>query len=163
MLNYGDISSPTDLDYYNINALSTYTGPVTVRLRVHGLSMFQGSLSITDRKGSVLATKSANSFGHDVVLQMNVTARLELYIRVNSAAPTGAAPTGTFNVGRYALLVSFDRLNQATPQAIEQVPAQNVAFLGQPEQTQLFLTQVLRLGDTPSSSRVGATVFDVRA
>ena len=150
LLNYGDISSPTDLDYYNINALSTYTGPVTVRLRVHGLSMFQGSLSITDRKGNVLTTGTAASFGQDVVLRLNVTAQQELYIRVNSAAPTG-----TFNVGRYALLVSFDRLNQATPQAIELVPAQNVAFLGQPEQTQLFLTGIapqyfndLHLNDT---------------
>ena len=73
LLNYGDISGPTDLDYYNINALSSYAGPMTVRLRTHGLSMLQGSLSIMDRNGTVLATGSAASFGQDVVLHIEVT------------------------------------------------------------------------------------------
>lgn len=138
LLNYGDIAGRADSDYYVINALSSYVGPVSVRLRTHGLSMLQGSLSILDRNGTVLATGAAASFGRDVVLHISVATRQQLYIRVNSAAPTD-----TFSFGRYALLVSFDRLNQATPQAIEDVPAQNVAFLGQAEQTQLFLTGVM--------------------
>ncbi len=137
LLNYGDISGPTDMDYYFVNAMPGYSGPVTVRLRAHGLSMFQGNVSITDRSGRILTTASAGSYGKDAVLHLNVAATDRLYIRVNSAAATGP-----FNFGRYALLVSFDRLNQATPQAIEQVPAQNVAFLGQAEQTQIFLTGI---------------------
>src|SRR5581483_8245210 len=52
---FGDITTPGDVDVYEVQNRSGYTGPVTFRLQTSGISLLTPRMTITDRDGNVLA------------------------------------------------------------------------------------------------------------
>ncbi len=139
LLQYGDVSRGTDIDFYQLNALSSYSGPVTVRMRVHGLSQLQGSLTVVDRNGRTVASALSTTPGGDAVVTFNQNSREKYFLRI-----AAANPSSLYSVGRYAVVVTYDTLNTATAESIESVPAMNVDFLEQSSVSELFSRVVFR-------------------
>ncbi len=155
LLNYGEIAGVSDADYYRIDPIDSYSGTVTIQLRIHGLSMLRGQLQIVNRSGKVLAVAQSSSYGTDAVVHLEQTGNDKLYARVS------AIGGGQFSFGRYALVTVFDGLNRASAELIESVPAANVGFLDGEKIRQLFLTGLapeyyndLHLDDTLATAQV---------
>ncbi len=114
-LAYGDIQSPSDIDYFELEIPDGYTGPLTVQLRTSGVSLLRGTLTIENGQGVVLASASGSGVRGDLVSLTlpTVQAGSELFVRVEAAA------TDLYGIGGYSLIAIFDAANTATPAAID--------------------------------------------
>jgi hypothetical protein len=114
---FGDRTTATDVDVYEIRAASNYSGPLTVRLQSAGLSLLAPHLKVTDAKGLVVGEAQADSgFGDTVIVHLaSVTPGAKYYLQVDSQA------NDVFNIGDYSLAVTFDATNTVTPAILDQV------------------------------------------
>lgn len=110
---YGDLGSVTDVDHFYIKPLLGYSGAMTIRLQTNGISFVTPKITVFDRSGRVLASRTSTSESSDVVsLRLaNVIPDARYYIRVE------AAPGANYAVGRYGIAAIFDGLLKplATP------------------------------------------------
>lgn len=106
VIQYGDLGTTTDVDHFYIKPLLGYSGPMTVRLQTNGISFVTPKITVFDRVGRVLATRTSSSENSDVlsVRLPNVVPDARYYIRVE------AAPGAEYTVGRYGIAVIFDGL-----------------------------------------------------
>lgn len=133
LLNYGDIASPSDADFFQLDKVDLYTGPVTVSLRTGGLSLLKPRLEILDRNGSRVALAVASGGGQNLSITLPQVTR-SLYLRVS-----GVSGESTYNFGRYAIVTTYDRINTISQTRIADVVRRNVDFLRQSAISELFL------------------------
>ncbi len=114
-LAYGDIQSPSDIDYFELEIPSGYTGPITVQLRTNGVSLLRGKLTIENQQGVAVAVAMGSGVRGDLVTLTIPAAQAvsKLFVRVEAAA------ADLFGVGGYSLIAIFDGANVATPAAID--------------------------------------------
>jgi hypothetical protein len=117
LVEYGDITTNQDLDFYSFKAPSGYSGPVTVRLQSAGISLLNPHLTLLDSQGNVLGdVQSTTDMGDVVTLHLNqVSSNSTYYIEVQGA--TG----DVFGIGSYGLAVTFDPNSAVTTSAIDAV------------------------------------------
>lgn len=115
---YGDVRATSDTDYFMLQSIDDYTGPVTFRLQTRGISPALSRMTIqrgtSDGGGTVIETLGrvdiTDPLGDVVTFTIpQVTWRqgTRYFARVESAAP------GLYAAGRYALAVTFDQRVQA--------------------------------------------------
>lgn len=150
VVEYGDISSPTELDYLYIPNLSGYSGPITFRIQSTGISLLNSRVSVINEAGRVLQTRVGGGLSGSVVSITipNSVPGEDYYVRVESA------PNGNFRTGRYGVAVTFDNLLQPTAVSINNVLRGPYEFLSSERIDQLFknansiLDDDLHLDDT---------------
>ena len=123
---YGDIGTNKDADVFAVRPPSNYGGPVTFTLRSAGISLLTTHLTILDAKGNVLGEARASSdFGDTVSVHLAKTSpNATYYLEVEGAT------SDVFGIGSYAVGVTFDATNKATPAALNSVltgPYQSLA------------------------------------
>lgn len=95
----GDRTTSTDTDWYTFNVSAT--GPLTVKLKTSGLSLFTGRLSVVDASGRVVGSAVATDPTRgDLTVTLTPAAAGKYFLKVDSAA------TDAFGIGRYQLSVS---------------------------------------------------------
>jgi hypothetical protein len=141
-LAYGSLTSSTDVDYFRLPIPATYGGPVTITVRTKGTSLLAPELAIFDGKGVELGhAVSTASFGDAVGITINqMPSDGQLLIRV------ARGRSDVFGLGAYAIVATFDGLNAAAPNVVEQATNGALRFLPENELAKLFLATG---GDTP--------------
>jgi hypothetical protein len=109
----GDLSSPSDVDYYKFTApflLGGITG-VTVRLHAAGLSLLLPSVTVYNSSGRVIASASSTDpLNNDLTLHFNTSLfGGTYYIKVDGAT------NDAFSVGSYQLALDRLPLGDALP------------------------------------------------
>jgi hypothetical protein len=117
LVEYGDISTNQDLDFYSFKAPSGYSGAVTVRLQSAGISLLNPHLTLLDSQGNVLGdVQSTSDMGDVMTLHLNqASSNSTYYIEVQGA--TG----DVFGIGSHGLAVTFDANSEVTTSAIDTV------------------------------------------
>ncbi len=117
VIQYGDLSKATDVDYFVIKPLVGYTGPMTFRVQTSGISFLGPKITLMDRNGTVLATRqSTSSSGDSLTLRLrNVVPDNEYFLKVE------ASPTAPYKMGRFGVAVFFDGLLKPTSVSIDTV------------------------------------------
>lgn len=129
LVTFGDVTTIRDADTYWFTPMPGYTGPVTVRLQTAGLSLLAPSLTLYDAAGRVISTGfSADPRGGVVTLRLpQVSPAARYYLRVQGAT------RDVFGVGRYAVVLTFDRLVQTTPAQLDAFLRQAPSSVGHGE------------------------------
>jgi Matrixin len=135
LLKYGDLSTAGDVDFYQMDKIELYNGPVTFKLHVSGQSLVRVQLAVMDRDGNVLDSKKSYTPGRDISITIPNAPDETLYARV---MPLNVLDG--FSTGRYAIVATFDGLSTVGSARIKDVVAGNFDFLEQDGLTQLFLT-----------------------
>jgi hypothetical protein len=112
---YGDLSAPNDVDYFWIQPIPAYTGPITFELITSRISFLAPRVTVYDQNEQFLGQAQSNSEFGDIVSvhlpQSDPTAQ-RYYIKVDSAV------NNLFAIGRYALVVTFDGRLLVNPNSI---------------------------------------------
>ncbi len=151
VIQYGDLSRSSDIDFFVIKPLIGYTGPMTFRVQTSGISFLAPKISVMDRNGVVLATRqSASNSGDTLSIRLaSVVPDQEYFLKVE------AASTAAYKVGRYGVAVLFDNLLKPTALSIDTVLRGNYETLA-PEKVDalfknpnsIFFDDDLHLNDT---------------
>jgi hypothetical protein len=114
---YGDITTNQELDFYSFKAPSGYAGTVTIRLQSAGISLLNPHLTLLDAQGNVLGdVESTSDTGDVVTLHLSqINSNSTYYIEVQGA--TG----DVFGIGSYGVAVTFDANSTVTSSAIDAV------------------------------------------
>src|SRR6185312_4883161 len=104
LVEYGDITTTKDVDFYAVRPPSNYNGPITFRLQSQGISLLTPHLTVVDAKGNVLGeAEAASDFGDTVTVHLNQSSsNATYYVKVEDATHD------VFGVGSYGLAVTFD-------------------------------------------------------
>jgi hypothetical protein len=112
---YGDLSRSADADYFSIQPIPAYTGPITFRLIASGISFLALRVTVYDQNEQYLGqAQSTSDFGDIVSVRLPQSNPLaqRYYIKVDSPVNT------LFAIGRYALTVTFDSRLLVNPTSI---------------------------------------------
>ena len=101
---YGDITTPSDVDFYSVEVPSKYSGQVTLKLQTSGLSLLNAKISVMDDKGAVIGRSFVQDIGGGSasVVIPSVTPGSKLLVKIEPIA------NNAFQVGSYGLAASFD-------------------------------------------------------
>jgi len=101
---FGDITTRSDIDVFEVHNLNAYTGPITFRLQTRGVSLLAARMVLTDRNGVVIATATGSGVAGGVLtMTLPRSVADEKYFLHISSAPGAFA-----GVGRYGLGVTFN-------------------------------------------------------
>ncbi len=117
VIEYGDITGPTDIDYFYIPNMVGYSGPITFRIQTTGISMLTPKATIVDASGRILDSKVGGGlFGSVVTMTLpNSIPGAKYYLRLE------ASPTANISTGRYGVGVTFDQLLRPTAISLNNV------------------------------------------
>ena len=117
LVGYGDISTFSDVDMFEVHNLNAYTGPISFRLQTSGVSMLAARMVVMNGNGTILATATGSGDAGSVltVSLPHSIADGKYFVRV-----TGA-PAALAGIGRYGLGVTFNGVLQPTAIALGQV------------------------------------------
>lgn len=155
LINYGDISSATDVDYYTLDKVDFYSGSVSISLRTAGLSLLQSKLEIFDRSGVLISSATAATPGRDLTLTLPTLDRF-VYVKVSAAKPTGS-----YGVGGYAIVSRFNGINTVSAARITEVLMKKLETVRQSDLAVMLSTGIagqflndLRTNETPLTATV---------
>lgn len=135
LVEYGDITTNQDVDYYAVRPPSNYTGPITFLLQSSGISLLTTHLTVLDARGNILGqAQAASGLGDKVTVQLNRSSpNATYYIKVEGASHD------VFGIGGYGLAVTFDAVNKVTPAALGNVLRGPYQTLGPNDINAIFL------------------------
>lgn len=112
----GDITTPQDVDFFEIRVPDDYNGPLTFRLQTAGVSLLAPRLTILSESGQVLGQAQASEpNGNTLTVQLNqVIGDRSYFARIEAA--TGAA----FTTGRFGLAAIFGSRNTMSIAQVDQ-------------------------------------------
>ncbi|MCA9169007.1 MAG: matrixin family metalloprotease [Planctomycetales bacterium] len=115
---FGDLTQIGDTDYYELEAVKDYTGPLTIEVTTAGISLLQPRLTVYTAPGSKLlgqVTTTATSQGRLLVSLPQAPVNQSLWIRVDSEVDD------VFAIGAYSLVATFDDLNRIDAETVDAV------------------------------------------
>ena len=136
LINYGDISTATDVDYFTLDKVDFYSGSVSISLRTAGISLLQPKLEIFDRSGVLISSAAATTPGQDLTLTLPTLDRF-VYVKVSSAQPTGS-----YSVGGYAIVSKFNSINTVSAARITEVVMKKLETVRQSDLAVLLSTGI---------------------
>jgi len=106
LVDFGDLTTATDVDYYEIRNVKTYSGPITFTVQSRGVSLLSPKMSIYDSNNDLVGSSlSTEAGGGTISVVINSTVPNAHYrIKVESA------PGTSFATGRYAVAATFNSL-----------------------------------------------------
>ncbi|MDC0936923.1 Ig-like domain-containing protein [Pirellulales bacterium] len=131
---YGDITSNSDRDFFELRTPGDYVGPATLQLRSDGISLLAPTLTLYDESEQVVSQLSSASTDGDVlVLQIpTVAPDQRYYVEV-----TGAA-ADLYGIGGYSLVLIYDGINQVNQVTVDSLAAGQFRFLEQDDFREFF-------------------------
>ena len=134
LVTYGDISTPSDVDYYYVKGLIGYSGPMTFRVQSNGVSLLNLKITVFDDLGRLVATKSSAKLGGDTlgVTLPSVIGDARYTVKVESL------PGSSYQVGRYAVVTTFDQLLKPSSIPVDTVVRGRYEGLSPEKLDQLF-------------------------
>ena len=132
---FGDLSHRRDKDFYELEGLSNYSGPISFRLLTEGISSAATRLTIYNEDGRRLKQRAATSIrGSEIVLTLpRVREDEDYFVSVSSAKP------GKFAIGSYVLVATFDNKVKYSKAEIDRVALGDYSFADQDEIESLFV------------------------
>ncbi len=130
---YGDVAGPQDVDRFEVEVPSGYTGGATFTVRTRGISLLAPQVTVYSQDEQFL-TQSASTepAGGVVVAELaDVGTNERFYVDVR------AVTSNVFATGGYSLVATFDANLQTDPATIDRVAGGAYRFLD-PEQIQEF-------------------------
>lgn len=114
---FGDISTGSDIDVFELRNLDNYSGPLTFHLQSKGVSLLAPKLTVTKSSGSLLGTSlSTDPAGDIVTVHLNQsTPGATYYVRIEGATDDA------FGIGRYGMAVTFDTENNISAARLNEV------------------------------------------
>ena len=111
---YGDLTTPSDTDFYSVQPPLLYSGPSTIQLQTSGISFLQPEVQVFNQNFQLLGeAQSTSELGDIVTVQLPSVQPLQrYYIEVDSPA------TDVFGIGRYALSVTYDGRSLVNPASL---------------------------------------------
>jgi hypothetical protein len=111
----GDVTTPSDADFFSLRTLPTYQGPITFQVETGGISLLEPRLTVYDATGNVLGqAQSTNLFGDTVKVTVpRVAPNTVYYARVDGASPD------VLGIGRYGIAATYDSLLKLTATQID--------------------------------------------
>ena len=154
---YGDISVSTDIDYFDLQSLSGYTGAVKFELISSRISLLRGKLSIFDESENLIQSISiSGDRGGRVSITLPSVIEGENYV-----ARIEAADSSLHSIGSYALVTTLLDTNQVPSSAVEPVVRGYYWRLEQTDVQKVFLNpetaffnQDLATNDTFAAAQV---------
>jgi hypothetical protein len=133
---YGDLRTIGDIDYFRLETPDNYVGPVTFQLRSAGISLLAPELTIySEQQQLVQAISSTSTTGDIITITLPSSANNDSYVvKVATAAADWRA------IGGYSLVVTFDQINQISPEIMEKFADGSLRKLEQSELRKLFDT-----------------------
>jgi hypothetical protein len=133
-LAYGDISTIGDVDHFSVEIPHSYAGPVTIRVRSAGISLLAPQLDVYDEQQQLVQQANSTSVIGDVVTITlpHVTEDSKYFIQIEAASADWRA------VGGYSLVVTFDGINQVSPEIVGRYSDSCLRKLGQEELRIIF-------------------------
>jgi Matrixin len=117
LVQYGNLATPSDTDFYSVQPPLLYSGAVTIQLQTSGISFMQPEVQVFDQHFKLLGEAQSNSELGDIVTVQLPSVHLfqTYYIEVESPA------TDAFGTGRYALSVTFDGRSIVNPASLPSI------------------------------------------
>ncbi len=111
---YGNLSTPSDTDFYSVQPPLLYFGPTTIQLQTSGISFLQPEVQVFNQKFQLIGSaQSTSEMGDIVSVQLpNVQPNQHYYIEVSTPA------TNVFGTGRYALSVTYNNRTLVNPASL---------------------------------------------
>jgi hypothetical protein len=106
---YGDITTPSDVDFFRIITPSSYAGSISFRVRSAGISLLAPHLQVFDVNHQLLQEAVSTSYSGDdllISLQNPSDEDTTYYISVSGGT------ADLYGQGGYALSIAFDGINQ---------------------------------------------------
>lgn len=122
---FGSISTPSDVDYFELPALSGYNGPISFQLRTRELSLLQATLTIFDQNGVQVGQGTGSGHLGDVVTVITPSAASTKYF-----ARVEGASADMFGVGGYVLVGSYVQRQTASDADVARLVDQAFRLLG---------------------------------
>ena len=136
LINYGDISTATDVDYCTLDKVDFYSGSVSISLRTAGISLLQPKLEIFDRSGVLISSATATTPGQDLILTLPT---LDRFVSVKVSA---AKPTGSYSIGGYAIVSKFNGINTVSAARVTEVVMKKLKTVRQSDLAVLLSTGI---------------------
>jgi hypothetical protein len=131
---YGDLTTASDRDFYEIRTPGDYAGSVTVQIRSAGISLLAPRVVLLDSNQQVIAQATSSATRGDlIVLEVPAAGADEKFtLEVSAAAP------GLMGIGGYSLVATFDAINQVDQGEIDALAGGQFRFLAQEEFEEFF-------------------------
>lgn len=131
---YGDITSATDRDFFELETPGDYFGDVTIQVRSRGVSLLAPHVRIYSESEQVLSQAvSFSNTGDELTLQIPAVSPGETYY----LEVTGAN-AGLFGIGGYSLVAIFDGINEVDQSTIDSLAGGQYRFLEQDDFEEFF-------------------------
>lgn len=140
---YGDITTPLDIDYFELHPLEAYAGPVTFRLQTAGVSLLAARLLVFDEMGSLLGqAETTSTLGGTASVTVPSSALSESsFLRIESA------DDDVFGIGRYGIAVTFDELDVVAPELVDTVLRSPFETVDESDVARIFLNPTIAFID----------------
>jgi hypothetical protein len=117
LVTYGDLSTPSDTDFYSVQPPLLYSGPVTIQLQTSGISFLQPELQVFNQNHQLIGeAQSTSELGDIVTVQLPHVVSSQVYdIEVCTPA------TNVFGTGRYALSVTYNDRSLVNPASLPSI------------------------------------------
>jgi len=115
---FGDITTRSDVDYYELDLIDEYTGPLTIELRTQGISLLRPVLTLYRDPESAPVQQSIyapDQNGRMTIRLPQVQGEDAFWIRVEGATED------TFAIGSYVLLAKYDELNVVPDEVLDEL------------------------------------------
>jgi hypothetical protein len=117
LIEYGDVTTNQDVDFYAFKTPNDYTGPFTIRLQSAGISLLNPHLTLLDAQGKVLGdVLSTSDRGDTLMLHLDQSGASATYF-----LEVQGATNDVFGIGSYGVAVTFDANSTVTADAIDAV------------------------------------------
>lgn len=133
---YGDISSQTDRDFFELKTPGDYVGSVTLQVRSAGISLLAPRVTVYDSAQQIVSQTVSTSITGDLIIsQIPAAGPDETYF----LEVAGAAPN-LFGRGSYSVVATLDAINQIDQATIDSLAAGQFRFLEQDDFKDFFDT-----------------------
>jgi hypothetical protein len=117
LVTYGDLSTPSNTDFYSVRPPVLYSGPATIQLQTSGISFLQPELQVFNQNHQLIGeAQSTSELGDIVTVQLpKAVCSQTYYIEVCTPA------TNVFGTGRYALSVTYNGRSLVNPASLPSI------------------------------------------
>ena len=131
---YGDVTTTGDVDFFALQGLSDYAGPITFQVRSDGISLLAFRLSVLDHNGQLIEQAAVSGLaGGEAAIRIPQNDPDETYfVKVQSAR------SDVHGVGGYSLAAAFDDVNQLDEAAIDRFAGGDFRLLDREQLQQLI-------------------------
>ena len=131
---YGDITTATDIDFFEIQIPDDYSGSLTIQTRTEGISLLMPELTVYNSAGTPLQSESSVEVGGDrlEITTNSVTPGASYFVSVESAV------NSVFGIGGFSLVGLLDDVNTVPQANIDEAADGSLRFVPADDLKEVF-------------------------